>query len=64
MHASCKVKSDQERPYQTYCFLLFLFKLVMFANGMTTSLAMKMTSHLQFRETATDPLEHTPLNVR
>ena len=35
----------------------------MFANGMTTSLAMKMTPHLQFPETATDSLQHTPLNA-
>ena len=34
--------------------------MVMFPNG----LAMKMTPYLQVTETATDSLEHTPLNVR
>ena len=60
VHPGLQIKFEQERPCQTYCFLLFLFNMVMFPNG----LAMKMTPHLQVTETATDSLEHTPLNVR
>ena len=64
VHSGFQIKCNQERPCQAYCFLLFSFNLVTFANGMTMNLAMTMTPHLQFPETASDSLEHTPLNVR